>query len=322
MKTEIFRNFNKSGIKVIIGRFPPSVYTILLVAVITLILRPHMLQPKFILIMARQAAPLGLAVLGQLLVIGIGTIDLSIGGVFLFVNYILSSGVFGDSPLLLLVISLVFGVAVGAINGVLVGKLKASAFIITLGMGALVVGVVIYLSSGKPPGAMPELIKFIGGGRLGTIPVSGIIWVVLAVLISIFLRITAYGRLIRAIGDNPVAASISGLPVDTVVVTNHILSGLFAALGGILLAGFIGMGRMEQTSGVDLNSIAAVVLGGILFGKGRLTVYGPFLGIWTVTILTSLLFTVHIGEPGKLLVQAAILYVALLVQQLRTRKPV
>lgn len=320
MKRRFIKSKTSAAVSNFIGTLPASVYAITALVFITLFMRPYMLEPRFLFIMARQAAPLGLAVCGQLLVIGVGTIDLSVGGVFLFVNYILSSGLFGDSSIALILASIFFGLLVGVINGLLIAKVRASAFIITLGMGTLLVGLVIFLSSGRPPGNMPELVKLLGGGRIGMVPISALIWFFMSIVLAAFLRFLAYGRIIAAIGDSPEAARLSGLPVDLVVMWNHILSALFGAIGGILLAGFIGSGRVEQVIGVEINALAATILGGVLFGKMDGKVYGPFFGVWTITLLTSLLFTIRLGEPGRLMGQALIIYLGVLIQQLRTRE--
>ena len=122
------------------------------------VVRPNFMNLNILGTFARQVAPLGIVVLGQLLVIACRSIDLSAGGVILLVNYLISSGLMsGESPLLLVGFCLLVGLVVGLLNGFLVGKRRASAVIVTLAVNIILIGLVEYLANGKPPGDVPRL---------------------------------------------------------------------------------------------------------------------------------------------------------------------
>src|SRR5262250_2469778 len=138
------------------SRIPPS-YIVLLVLLVTLwMMRPNLMNVAILGTFARQVVPLGIVVLGQLLVISSRSIDLSAGGVILFVNYLISSGLLYEWPILFVVLlCLSVGLSVGLLNGLLVGKRRASAVIVTLAINIVLIGLVEYLANGKPPGDVP-----------------------------------------------------------------------------------------------------------------------------------------------------------------------
>lgn len=152
-------------------RTPPS-YMVFVVLLVTLwVMRPNMMNIAILGTFARQVVPLGIVVLGQLLVISSRSIDLSAGGIILLLNYLISSGLlysWGFAPVVLLCLGV--GLVVGLFNGLLVGKRRASAVIVTLAVNIVLIGLVEYLANGKPPGDVPtyfrDLYNTIGASSL------------------------------------------------------------------------------------------------------------------------------------------------------------
>lgn len=275
--------------------------------------RPMLLSPLLLLLIIRQAAPLGIAVIGQSVCMRVLSLDLSIGGVVVAVSYILTSGLLPLSEPWLILICLLFGLAIGLTNAIFITRFRASSVIVTLAMAMVLSGVVISLSQYRAPSDAPELLRFIGQKRIGIFPVALLVWLALLVPAAIFLRVSVFGRYVDAIGANPKAAWASGIPYVRVVTIVHIMSSLFAVFSAFLLIGFVGVGSMDIGQDLALNSLAAVILGGVSFGTGKGGVLGPCVAAFMLTFSFNLLTSLGLGEPGKLMMQGAIIAVAAII---------
>jgi len=282
--------------------------------------RPTLLSPLLLLLIVRQAAPLGIAVIGQSICMRVLSLDLSIGGVIVAVSYILTSGALPYSEPVLIAICIFFGLAVGATNAFFITRLRASSVIVTLAMAMILTGVVISLGQFYAPGDAPEVLKFIGQKRIGIFPIALFVWLGVLIPAALFLRFSVFGRYVDAIGANPNAAWASGIPYIRVVTMVHILSSLFAVFSGLLLVGFVGVGSMDIGGDLALNSLAAVILGGVTFGAGKGGVLGPAVAAFMLTFSFNLLTSLGLGEPGKLMIQGAIIAVAAMVYASRRNK--
>jgi ribose transport system permease protein len=191
---------------------------------------------------------------------------------------------------------------------------------VTLATGSILIGVVLPLSSGSPPGSAGPFIRWLGVGKLGVVPVAAIIWITLALLLELYLRNSIYGRYIRAIGSNIHAATISGLPVARTLLATHVVASAFAGLGGILLAGYIGMGSVTIGTDIVMTSIAGVILGGITFGKGRVSIVGAIFAAYALAYIFNIMTALRFGEPSKLVVQGLVIFASSVVAGISTRK--
>lgn len=270
-------------------------------------MRPTLLSPLLLLLILRQAAPLGIAVIGQALCMRVLSLDLSIGGVIVAVSYILTSGALPFSDPVLIATCVLLGLAVGLTNAFFICVLRASSVIVTLAMAMILTGVVISLGQFYAPGDAPEILKYIGQKRIGIVPIALFVWIGLLVPAALFLRYSVFGRYVDAIGGNPSAAWTSGIPYKRVVTTVHVMSSLFAVFSGMLLVGFVGVGSMDIGSDLPLISLAAVILGGVTFGAGKGGVLGPAVAAFMLTFSFNLLTSLGLGEPGKLMIQGTII---------------
>ncbi len=141
-------------------------------------------------------------------------------------------------------------------------------------------------------------------------PAVLVIWAALLVAVAVFIRRSVFGRYIDAIGANPRAAWVSGIPYVRVVTLVHVTSSLFSVLAGFLLIGFVGVGSMDLGRDLALNSLAAVILGGVTFGSGKGGVLGPTVAALMLTFSFNLLTSLGLGEPAKLMLQGIIIGVA------------
>jgi ribose transport system permease protein len=178
--------------------------------------------------------------------------------------------------------------------------------------------VVTAFSQYRAPGDSPDFIKYLGQTRIGIVPLAPLVWLGVLIPIAIFLRASVFGRYIDAIGANPRAAWASGLPYVRVVFAAHILSSLFAVLSAFLLVGFVGFGSLSIGADLALNSLAAVILGGVTFGSGKGGMLGPAVAAFMLVFCFNLLTSFGLGEPGKEMTQGAIIALAAIAYASRT----
>ncbi|HEV7823971.1 MAG TPA: ABC transporter permease [Mycobacteriales bacterium] len=238
--------------------------------------------------LARQVAIFGIIAIGQLLVILTAGIDLSVGSVLGLAGCVSAELLVHGVPIPLAVLGgLLTGVVCGLVNGVLVAYAKLPPFIVTLGMLGIARGVVLVFTDASTIQPLPESFTRIANGSLLGVP--NLLWLFLAVaaVTAFVLRRTTFGRYVYAIGSNPESARLAGVPVRTVLVTVYVISGLLAAVGGILFTSRLGAGIPTAGTGYELNAIAACVIGGAsLFGaKGG--AFGAAAGALIVATLNN-----------------------------------
>ncbi len=273
-----------------------------------LIVRPALLAPEQWPILLRQAAPLGLLAVGQtVLLIGRG-FDLSVGGVVGFVNVLAASSIaqtFGAGGVILL--CLLFGLATGLLNGVMVAQGRISPLVATLGTGFILTGAMLIYTGGAPTGNIPEGIRILSRARFLGMPYAVYIWLLVSLVVGIALRRTWFGRYVYAVGSSPDASVYSGVRVGAIQIGSYMLSGFCAALGGLLLAGFVGIGTLGVGQDLVLNSLAAAVIGGTLLRGGVGGISGTVGGVILLTALSALLTGAGAGAAGSLLTQGLVL---------------
>jgi ribose transport system permease protein len=301
-------------------RIPPAYFVFAGLMLVLALTRPHMLNPNVLGIFIRQTVPLGILVLGQLLVMRVKSIDLSSGGVVLLVNYFISSGSFPDASLAFFcLLAVAIGTGIGAVNGYLVAKRRVSAVIVTLAISTILVGLVQYLSSGKPPGDVPAMFEQMYNTKVWLFPTPVIAWIGLSAILSIFLAKTVFGRYVMSVGENPTAAHFSGVPVERTVFVAHVLAGFIAALAALVQTASIAVGSVRVGLDLPILSVAATILGGVTFGRGDGGVWGPFFGVLSFALLFVVMTTFGIGEPGKLVMQGLIILLAAIFYGLKQK---
>jgi ribose transport system permease protein len=136
---------------------------------------------------------------------------------------------------------------------------------------------------------VPDDLRYLGAGFVGPVPVVGIIFIAVTIAAALFLRRTRPGRYIYAAGGNPEAARLSGVPVTSVIAFTFVVSGTLSAFGGVLLTAWLDVGQPTASQGVELYAIAAVVLGGTSLFGGKGGVFGTFVAVILLTILSNIL---------------------------------
>jgi ribose transport system permease protein len=270
------------------------------------------------------AAPLALFAGAQTLCMLTGGIDLSVTMTATAVAYVVGSrAAAGDSTVTALLLGLVVALVVGLINGLAIGVFGVNPLIMTLGMAAILTGVLTVGSQSFLGGAtrMPQIVLTLGRGTfLGPLPWNLLVWAVLAVLLVLLLRRTGLGRLIYAIGDNRRAARLAGVRVWQVETAVYVIAAVLGAVAGILIGGRSGAVDLQLAGSYLLPSIAAAVIGGtsILGGVGGYG--GTVLGALILTVLDTMLTRLAVGESLRQLVQGGILLALAWVYVSSTRR--
>lgn len=302
-------------------RFPPAYFVFAALLATLWITKPQLMNLNVLGIFVRQVAPLGILVLGQMLVMRVRSIDLSGAGILLLVNYIISSGILGDLPLApTLALSLMVGVVIGLFNGYLVAYRRVSAVIATLAVTVILTGFVQFLASGKPPGNMPKLMNEAYNLKFGLIPAPVLLWVLFAIVISVFISRFVFGRFVASIGENPTAAHFSGVPVARTVLLCHVLAGLLAACAAIVQSSSVAVGSLRLGLEMPIDAVAATILGGVVFGRGDGGTWGPFFGVLCFALLFVVMTSFGVPEPGKQIARGAIILLAAVFYGLNTEK--
>lgn len=248
------------------------------------------------------AALLGIVAIGQTLVILIGGIDLSVSAVITLVNLVVAGIVAGadERIWIAVLVALGIGLLAGVINGIGIHYLGLPDLIMTLASLTILTGVALLYSGGAPKGGSSPLLNHIATGRVaGAVPISFILWAVLAAVTIFVLRRTAPGRRVYAVGLNRTASTYSGVRVGRTVIGLYALSGACAAVVGVLVTGYTGSSYFGSGNAYQLGSIAAVVVGGTSIFGGRGGYGGTIAGTLIIVFLESLLRIVDVGEAGR-----------------------
>src|SRR3954469_11455467 len=243
-----------------------------------------------------QMSIIGVVTLAELIVVLTGGIDISVGSA-LGLAAVLSAGLFGGpSVLLALVVAIVVGGAVGTVNGWMVAFRGLEPFIVTLGMLALARGLVYAYGNGIPitPKAASTFAAF-GQTTILGIPVLAIVWLLMVLLIGFLLSRTVWGRRVYAAGSNKEAAQSSGIPVRATLWSVYILAGLLVGLGGWMFICRFASGTASAGSLMELEAIAAVVIGGARLSGGYGKVFGAVVGTIIFAVIANLLSLLNVS---------------------------
>jgi erythritol transport system permease protein len=300
-------------------------------------LSPRFLDTANLVIMTRHVAFNAILALGMLLVILNGGIDLSVGSTVglsgMVAGYLLQGWTLPGTHIVahpavwvVIVASCLVGMLVGLINGILVSKLNVAPFIATLGMLYAVRGFAELIGNGQTFTAL------FGSGSLGNTGFVSVlhdnilgvpfpIWamIVMAVLGSIYLTRTPFGRWLYASGSNERAAELSGVPVRRVKVTIYVLSGLCAAIVGLLLTADLSAAVPDAGTGYELTAIAAVVIGGAALSGGRGTARGTMIGAFVIGFLVDGLVLVGVSVFWQQVIKGAVIIFAVALDQAQQR---
>lgn len=260
----------------------------------------------------------GIAAIGATLIIVSGHLDLSVGSTLGFSGLVGAMAMQGAIPALGILAGIGVGALVGLANGLLVTYGRVNAFIATLGMLSVVRGLALITTNGAPQD-IPDSLLFIGQGQVGGIPVSVIILLALVGVAQWFLSRTIYGRRITAVGDNQQAAYLAGIPVRSTIILSFVLAGVFAAIAGIVNASNLALATTDAGTGLELDIVAAVIVGGTSLMGGRGSVIGALLGSCLLGLLRNAFVLLHLSAYLQVTAIGVVIILATLIDQLRQR---
>ncbi|NND92634.1 MAG: ABC transporter permease [Granulosicoccus sp.] len=269
-----------------------------------------LLSPTYLLQQLQVGAFLGLVAAGMMLVILLGHIDLSVPWT-VAASAMMATTVGGPAAI---PVGLSVGLLVGLINGFGVAYLRIPSMIFTLGVNAVVRGLMVAHTGGfAPQTAATPLMQYLAVGKIGGVPVALIVWAVVSVCIVLLLNRTSIGRYLFAIGNKEAAAFLAGVPTRRIIILAFCLCGMLSGLAGTLLAGYSTKAYQGMGDAYLLPAIAAVVIGGthILGGRGRYL--GTLLGVILIVLLNSVLSIMQMPEAGRQVIYGSVIIVMLLV---------
>ncbi|MDR0960074.1 MAG: ABC transporter permease [Propionibacteriaceae bacterium] len=240
-------------------------------------------------IVLRQSVMVGVMAIGMTLVIGMGEIDLSVGAILGICGLAAAIWIQGGVNIYLAVFgACLLGAAIGMCNGVLVTYLRLPSFVATLGSMSVLRGIIMVITGGVPVYGLryPEF-QFIGQGFIGPVPVPVVILLLLFVIFAFVLYRTPFGRYILSIGSNAQAARLAGIRLTAVRIATYAITGFLCAVAGVILASRSEAATADAGSGMELDVIAATIIGGTVMTGGKAVLYGTIVGAVLMTTIRN-----------------------------------
>lgn len=303
---------------------------LLLVAIVTVFssLTDSFLTPINLSNILLHSAVLGVVVIGESICLLSGKFDLSVGSTVgltgALAAWLMVSGQPAASgwelhPVVAIPIVLLVGMAVGLFNGFFIAKVGMNPLLTTLATMIVLRGLALIVTSGESLYDFPDAYRFLGGGNLGPVPVAVIIMLLLFLVFHFVLKHRLVGRHIYIVGGNAGAARACGIRVTRVEIFAFVMSGLLAAVGGILLSGRLNSAQTTSGTGMELEVIAAAVIGGISLAGGRGKLVNAIAGVLVVQCIASGLILLDVEAFWIRCTTGIIIFVAILIDTLKSK---
>lgn len=301
-------------------RLGPSL-VLLILLVISSILSPFFLTTRNLQNLGIQTASTAVLAIGQLIVVVTRGIDLSVGSVVSLSTVIGALAfVHGYSAAVVILLMLVTGAAVGLLNGLILTATRIPhPFIVTLGSMNVVLGLALVLSGGVAVVGMPRLISALGTAYVLGIPAAVLVMLGWGAVAGTLTNLLKWGRWIYAVGGNPEAARRAGMPVDRILISAYILCGLSASVAALIISGRTNTGDPVAGSLLELDAIAAVIIGGASFFGGRGTVLGAISGAFVIGVIRNTLDLMNVSPYMHLIAIGVVVVAAVMLDVFRVR---
>jgi ribose transport system permease protein len=305
-----------SGMRILFRERPiiPLLGLLAILVVLSEVIRPGIVSPNWAGVMIRGAIPLAILAGCQTMTMLTAGIDLSVGAVASMSGFLVATLVADTGLPLAILIALAVSGLVGLVNGVGAGVFKVHPLIMTLAMSLVVLGLanVWQLIRVQTGSGVPGEFRTIGAGMyFDVVPISLLLFVPLALLIMFTLNRTGFGRLLYAIGDNPVASRLSGAKSWQVLAVLYVISGVLAGVAGFLYSGLTNTASVTLADSALLPSVAAAVIGGTSILGGRGNYSGTMVGALILTVISSILSSLGYPEAVRqILFGSMIVFVA------------
>ena len=311
-------------------------FALIAIVVVFSLLSPYYFSVANFLTMASHVAIYGILAVGMLLVVLNGGIDLSVGSTlglcgvaagWLMQGIPVPGYVLYPPVWAVVVLTCALGGLVGAVNGVLVARFRVPAFVATLGVMYVARGVALLITNGLTYNNLagrPELgntgFDWLGFNRIAGVPIGVVVLAVVALLGALVLNRTAFGRWLYSSGGNARAAELSGVPVKPVQISVYVISGVCAAIAGLILSSQLTSAGPTAGTTYELTAIAAVVIGGAALTGGRGTVRGTMLGAFVIGFLSDGLVIIGISSYWQTVFTGAVIVLAVMLNAVQYRR--
>jgi len=294
-----------------------------LLCVVLSVLSPNFVTAGNLRNVLWQVTAIGIIAIGQTFVILTGGIDLSVGGIAALSamagGLLMTSGG-AENVAIGLIATLIVGLMIGTANGLLVSYGRLAPFIVTLGMLSITNSLTYVISDATSVVGLPDAYRFWGRGEIFGIPLYLITFVVLFVLGQIFLSRTKPGRFIYAIGSNQEAARLSGVNVRIYKTLPYAITGLLCAIAALILSGKLGAIDPDTGTGLELRTIAAVVIGGTSLFGGKGSLYGTLIGVFLIGILNNGLNLLRVNAFWQGTAVGVVIILSVLIERISRRR--
>jgi ribose transport system permease protein len=303
------------GLFQILGNYMVVIGLFVLVLVFTAIFAPEFFNLQNIINVARQASITGIVALGMTFVILTGGIDLSVGSILAVVGVLFGMMIKSGVPIpAAIAVAILFGIVVGLFNGIGVTFLGIQPFIMTLATMAVGNGIALLLSKGTPVSFFTDsmIIDFLGNGSILGVPGPVILFVLSAIVSGMILKYLPFGRFVYGIGGSLEAARLSGVRTTRNLLIVYAISGVCAAIAGLVYTSRLFVGHPTAGSSIMLDSIAAVVIGGTSLMGGKGTIVGTVAGGLLLAMVANLLNLLGVSPFNQQIAKGLIIIIAVL----------
>jgi len=294
---------------------------IVILAVGVGLIEPRFWSEQNLTNLLRQLAPLLILTVGQAMTIIAGGLDLSVAaamaaagvvGVLVMEQYGIAAGVAA---------MILTGAGIGLVNGLIITRFRVSAFITTLGTMSVAKGLTLVISGGLPLYNVPDrFLDIFGDGRLLGIPAGGVAAILCVIVVAVLLRRTVFGRYVYATGANETAAFSAGVPVSTITILVYVFSGCMAGVAAVVMTAWVSAAQPLAGTGLELQSIAAAVIGGTALTGGVGTMTGIVCGAVILGMLSNSLNMIGVSSFYQTTSIGVIIIVAVILDRFRNRR--
>ena len=284
---------------------------LMLLLIVAAVVTPNLFEKETLAVMFRQCAQLGIIAIGQTMVMLVAGLDLSVGGVIVMTSMVVAEVSNGRNEMIpaAVVVALIIGMLIGLGNGLLVTKRKVPPLVATLVMLFLVQGAQQAFTRGVPSGFVPEALGIVNQSW-GFLSIPLLIWIGLNAVFLVILKGTTYGRRIYATGSNPEAARLTGIPVNLIKISVYVLASGLAVISGVVLTGYVGYVDRFIATGLDLDSIAAAVVGGTAFFGGKGGLLGTIAGVLIIQVLSTMVVLIGLEIETQFIIKGLVILAA------------
>lgn len=274
--------------------------------IVAVLLYPGFLAPANLRDILNQNAPVGIIAVAMTFVLIGGGFDLSVGATFALTGTVFAGVTISSGVVVGLFAALAAGLLAGAVNGGLVAGLNVNPFVATLGSASVISGLAFIYSKSAPFIVEDIGFQYLGASALAGIPIPILLLLGTFLVGSFVLWRTTYGRNLFAVGGNREAARLSGIPDRGLIASTYVLTGVCAALAGMISASRLGVGQADVGASVALDAIAVVVVGGTSLLGGEGAVWRTAVGLLILATLTNVFFSLNVNQNWQLIAKGTI----------------